>query len=141
VDMDGLLAHVLTEVGADPAVLAGTAAGQVNGDKARLGRMFRNLFENAERHGGGLTAVNVSRTDEELVVTVDDAGAGVAPDDRERIFERFATGMNRRGSSSGTGLGLALVAETAAVHGGAVWCTASPAGGARFVVRLPVVTS
>jgi signal transduction histidine kinase len=99
--------------------------------------LFRNLFENAERHGGGLTAVLVSRSGDDVLVEVDDAGRGVPPEERERVFERFATGPTRRGSSSGTGLGLALVAETAAAHGGAVWCTSSPAGGARFVVRLP----
>jgi signal transduction histidine kinase len=136
VDIDELLRHVLHEVG-DPALVSGVGDAEVLGDKARLSRLFRNLFENAERHGGGLTAVLVSRSGDDVLVEVDDAGSGVPPEERERVFERFATGPTRRGSSSGTGLGLALVAETAAAHGGAVWCTSSPAGGARFVVRLP----
>ncbi len=103
--------------------------------------MFRNLFENADRHGSGLVAVEVSRTGGDVIVAVDDAGPGIAPEDRERIFDRFATGTKGRGSSSGTGLGLALVAETANVHKGAVWCVTSPQGGARFVVRLPEAAS
>lgn len=137
VDLGLLLEHVLTEVDADPGLLAGPAQIEVTGDKARLGRLFRNLFDNAERHGGGLAAVQISRVEEEVVITVDDQGEGVPGEDRERIFDRFATGRNSRGSSSGTGLGLALVAETAAAHRGAVWCAEAPGGGARFVVRLP----
>ncbi|ADB32952.1 histidine kinase [Kribbella flavida DSM 17836] len=136
-----LLRHVISEVSADSAVLRGPEDVEVTGDKSRLSRLFRNLLENAERHGGGLASVEISRLGAEVVVTVDDSGTGVPAADRERIFERFATGPSRRGSSSGTGLGLALVAETAAAHGGAVWCTDAPGGGARFVVRLPAARS
>ncbi|TDU83272.1 signal transduction histidine kinase [Kribbella voronezhensis] len=132
-----LLRQVLDEVGRDQGVLSGVDDAVVLADKPRLGRLFRNLFENAETHGGGLTAVEITRSGPNVLVFVDDAGPGIQPEDRERLFERFATGRNKRGSSSGTGLGLALVAETATVHGGTVWCTTSPAGGARFVVRLP----
>lgn len=137
VDLGQLLRQVLTEVGRDPALLSGAGDVVVLADKPRLSRLFRNLFENAERHGAGLTAVEVSRSEQDVLVLVDDAGSGIPPHERERVFERFATGPNKRGSSSGTGLGLALVAETATAHGGSVWCTSSPAGGARFVVRLP----
>lgn len=141
VDLGQLLRQVLGEVGHQPAMLDAGDEAQVAADKARLGRLFRNLFENADTHGGGLTGVKVTRADGDVLVLVDDQGAGIPPEDRERIFERFATGANKRGSSSGTGLGLALVAETAAAHGGSVWCSASPAGGARFVVRLPEASS
>ncbi|MFI6832180.1 ATP-binding protein [Kribbella sp. NPDC050241] len=137
VDLGELLRQVLGEVGREPTLLRGGTDVVVKADKPRLGRLFRNLFENAETHGGGLTAVEVARVDEDVLVLVDDGGPGIPPHDRERVFERFATGATKRGSSSGTGLGLALVAETVAIHGGAVWCSASPTGGARFVVRLP----
>jgi two-component system sensor histidine kinase MtrB len=137
VDLGGLVRQVLGEVGYDPSVLRASEEVFVAGDKSRLGRLFRNLFENADSHGGGLTNVEVSTSDDGVLVVVDDSGPGIRPEDRERAFERFATGATKRGSSSGTGLGLALVAETAAAHGGAVWCTSSSAGGARFVVRLP----
>lgn len=141
IDLGELLRQVLGEVGREPTLLRGGTDVVVKADKPRLGRLFRNLFENAETHGGGLTAVEVARVDEVVLVLVDDSGPGIPPHDRERVFERFATGATKRGSSSGTGLGLALVAETAAIHGGAVWCSASPTGGARFVVRLPEVRS
>ncbi|MGW7680795.1 sensor histidine kinase [Kribbella sp. NPDC054772] len=137
VDLDELLRQVLGEVGCNPSALDGAGQVFVAADKPRLSRLFRNLFENAATHGGGLTSVQVTRADSDVLILVDDSGAGIRPDDRERVFERFATGATQRRSSSGTGLGLALVAETAAAHGGAVWCSAAPGGGARFVVRLP----
>ncbi|MFG1813681.1 ATP-binding protein [Kribbella sp. NPDC049174] len=136
-ELGPLLRQVLGEVGRDPSILTGAEDVVVLADKPRLGRLFRNLFENAETHGGGLTGVEISRAGSDVLVLVNDSGPGIPPRDRERVFERFATGATKRGSSSGTGLGLALVAETAVVHGGAVWCTASPSGGAQFVVRLP----
>jgi signal transduction histidine kinase len=151
IELGGLLRQVLGEVGAAPPAFPdgdgrdgrdgpnGDSEVFVTADKSRLSRLFRNLFDNANTHGGGLTSVTVTRAGDDVLVLVDDSGPGIRPEDRERVFERFATGANKRGSSSGTGLGLALVAETAAAHGGAVWCTASPGGGARFVVRLPEV--
>ncbi|WP_238166179.1 HAMP domain-containing sensor histidine kinase [Kribbella caucasensis] len=141
IDLAELLRQVLSEIGREPTLLSGADDALVLADKPRLSRLFRNLFENAETHGAGLTAIEISRTGNDVLVLVDDSGAGIPPHERERVFERFATGATKRGSSSGTGLGLALVAETAAVHGGSVWCTASPSGGARFVVRLPEIES
>ncbi|MER7243163.1 HAMP domain-containing sensor histidine kinase [Kribbella sp. NPDC000426] len=137
IELAPLLRQALGEVGRDPSLLKGPEDLQVLADKPRLGRLFRNLFENAERHGEGLVGVQVARSGCDVVVYVDDAGPGIRAEDRERVFERFATGHGGRGSSSGTGLGLALVAETATAHGGTVWCAASPADGARIVVRLP----
>jgi two-component system, OmpR family, sensor histidine kinase MtrB len=80
----------------------------------------------------------VERREGTVVVTVVDAGGGVAAEDRDRIFERFARGPRAaRGSLPGAGLGLAIVAETAARHGGAAWCSPAPGGGARFTLSLP----
>jgi two-component system sensor histidine kinase MtrB len=81
--------------------------------------------------------VTVQRDGGELLVLVDDAGPGVPVEDRERIFERFATSRAARGSSSGTGLGLALAAQMIRAHGGVLWCTDRPGQGARFVASLP----
>jgi two-component system sensor histidine kinase MtrB len=110
----------------------------VRGDKTSLERAVRNLLDNADRHAGGARAVRVERKDDAVVVTVDDAGPGVPAEDRERVFERFARGPRAaRGSLPGAGLGLAIVAETAARHGGAAWCSDAPAGGARFSFSVP----
>ncbi|WP_280439242.1 ATP-binding protein [Nocardia cyriacigeorgica] len=69
------------------------------------------------------------------------AGApGAPPADRDRIFERFATARtSRRKADGGTGIGLALVAETVATHKGTVECGERPGGGARFTIHLPAI--
>ncbi|MFP5347689.1 MAG: ATP-binding protein [Actinomycetes bacterium] len=108
--------------------------------KGQLHRALVNLFDNADLHGAGLTCVAVSAEPGLAVLTVDDAGPGVPEADRERIFERFVRGGSR-GSRPGTGLGLSLVAETVRAHGGSVTCEASPLGGARFTVRLPLASA
>lgn len=107
-------------------------------DKGQIHRAVLNLLTNADVHGEGLAAVTVIRVDDQVMVLVDDNGPGVAPADRERIFDRFAR-AGSRGSRPGTGLGLSLVIETVQAHGGAAWCTDSPGGGARFVMRLPLL--
>lgn len=137
-----LVRHSLTESGRDPALLVNAdEVLTVDVDKQRMSRALRNLFDNADRHGCGLAAVQVTDTGRGeppgVLVTVDDRGPGVPVDERERVFERFARGGSR-GSLPGAGLGLSIVAETVRAHGGEVWCTDNEAHGARFVVRLPV---
>jgi signal transduction histidine kinase len=110
-------------------------------DKRRLERILVNVIENAETHGGGLVALHARRANGSVRIAVDDGGPGVDPAERERIFERFARGAKsgRRGSDSGTGLGLALVAEHTRMHGGSVWVEDNPdSSGARFVIELPL---
>ncbi|TWH73109.1 sensor histidine kinase [Modestobacter roseus] len=110
--------------------------------KLPLERAVRNLVENADRHAGGVRAVQVQRLGDSVVLHVDDDGPGVAAEDRERVFERFARGPRAaRGSLPGAGLGLAIVAETATHLGGAAWCAPGPDGGARFSIALPAASS
>ena len=88
-----------------------------------------------------MTEIVVETGDHSVRVCVDDSGPGIPPADRDRIFERFARGpgtAGSRGAGVGTGLGLALVQEHVRLHGGRVWVTDSPTGGARFVVELPL---
>ncbi|HEX5613938.1 MAG TPA: HAMP domain-containing sensor histidine kinase [Acidimicrobiia bacterium] len=108
-------------------------------DKRRLQRVLANLFENAESHGGGVVAVTARREDGRAYIVVDDAGPGIPDADRTKVFERFYRGSasGRRGSASGSGLGLALVAEHLAAMGGSVAITDRPGGGARVVVEIP----
>jgi two-component system, OmpR family, sensor histidine kinase MtrB len=106
-------------------------------DKQQLGRALANLYDNADRHAGGVRAVTVQRVEDRVRIDVDDRGDGVPPGDRERIFERFVR-AGSRGSLPGSGLGLSIVAETANSLGGRVWCEDAPGGGARFSVELPV---
>ncbi|MDK3257660.1 HAMP domain-containing sensor histidine kinase [Blastococcus capsensis] len=110
-------------------------------DKRRLERVLSNLMDNADRHAGGVVAVTVTvtRDGDQARVLVDDAGPGVPEVDRTRIFERFARGAGSiRTETEGSGLGLALVARHVRAMDGRVYIEDSPAGGARFVVELPV---
>jgi signal transduction histidine kinase len=76
-------------------------------------------------------------------IGVEDAGPGINPLERTKVFERFFRGpvSGRRGTGTGTGLGLALVAEHVRLMNGKVVLESSPSGGARFVVTLPVTPS
>ncbi|WP_378730946.1 ATP-binding protein [Nocardia brasiliensis] len=134
-----LLTHTLAERRYPPDLLTVEEDVVVLGRKLELERAVVNLLQNADLHGGGVVAVSADRRDGAAVIVVDDAGPGVPPADRVRIFERFATARTGRRSATGTGIGLALVTETVAKHGGQVRCLDRPGGGARFSVTLPGV--
>jgi two-component system sensor histidine kinase MtrB len=128
---------------APPAVLIDPAvrAWRVGVDKRRFERVMANLMENAANSGGGVTEITVRPGGPDQVeVTVDDAGPGIDPRERIKVFERFYRGSaaGRRGTGTGTGLGLSLVAEHMRAMQGRAWVESSPAGGARLVVSLPV---
>ncbi|MFI5717343.1 sensor histidine kinase [Nocardia sp. NPDC051750] len=140
VSVGDLLAHTLHDSHRPAELLTVADEVTVLGRKLELERAVVNLLKNADRHGGGAVAVTVRRDGVDAVIEVDDAGPGVAAADRDRIFERFATSRaGRRATTGGTGIGLALVAETVATHRGRVECTERPGGGARFVIRLPLI--
>jgi len=143
VSMTALAREVLAVTGRPGELLEGDPDGEtlVRADKNSLERAVRNLLDNADRHAGGARRVTVQRREDAVVLAVDDAGPGVPLEDRERIFERFARGAGAaRRSLPGAGLGLAIVAETAARHGGAAWVADGPDGGARFCLSLPAGT-
>jgi two-component system sensor histidine kinase MtrB len=118
-------------------VAASAAEVTINADKRRLEQVIANLVENADRHGGGCVAVTVDLDDHHVRCRVEDEGPGVPAEYRERIFERFARGPGRAGEP-GAGLGLAIVERHVRWHGGRVHIEDGAAGGARFVVELPV---
>jgi signal transduction histidine kinase len=93
----------------------------VDGDPELLTQMLVNLVENALRHAGGSADVSVRVTAESggAVVAVADDGPGVPAAERERIFDRFYR-LERSRSTPGSGLGLALVAAVARLHGATV---------------------
>ncbi|RAS67327.1 signal transduction histidine kinase [Lentzea atacamensis] len=111
----------------------------VLGDRRRLDRVVGNLIENAEQHAGGAVRLAVLHHRGRVRLEVDDAGPGVPSKMRTQVFERFTRGARAgsRGTDTGSGLGLALVAEHVRRHHGRVWVEDRPGGGARFVVELP----
>lgn len=111
----------------------------VHADRARMIQLFQNLISNALTYRGEEPArVHVSaRTgDREWVLSVQDAGIGVAPADRERIFEPFAR-LHPADRYPGTGLGLAICRGIVETHGGEMWVEPGPDGGSSFLFTLP----
>jgi signal transduction histidine kinase len=112
-------------------------------DKRRLMQVMTNLFDNAEKYAGGVSAVTLDKVEGGIEIGVEDQGPGVPAQERELIFERFArgAGAGRRGSDTGTGLGLSLVTEHVRLHGGRVWCETARTNetGARFAFFLPTL--
>jgi len=108
-------------------------------DPVLMERVFGNLLENAVKYAPPATpiAVAVERHGGEVWVGISDAGPGVPPGERARIFERFYRAGQSR-SVRGSGLGLAISRGFVAAHGGRVWVEDAPGGGARFVVALPL---
>ena len=114
------------------------SAGRVLGNRRQLARLTGNLLENALRHARRNVAVALTQENDRVVLRVDDDGTGLPPGDRARVFERFVRLQQARSrDSGGSGLGLSIVAEVTAAHGGAVVVLDSPLGGARFEVSLP----
>lgn len=114
------------------------------GDATLLRRMVRNLLDNAQRHAGGATHILVQRAPGaagRVQLFVEDQGPGVAPGERDRIFEPFFRAATHAPEARGTGLGLSIVRQVARAHGGDV--TVEPVAaeawhqGTRFVVVLP----
>lgn len=95
-----------------------------------------NAIANAVKHGGA-TQVQLSAVSSRagVEIAIDDNGSGVPEDERQVVFDRFSRGSTA--SHSGSGLGLALVAQQAQLHGGTAALENSPLGGARLVLRLP----
>jgi signal transduction histidine kinase len=118
--------------------VAAVSAGRVLGDREKLGRLIRNLTDNAARHARTTIALSLAERNGEVVLGVDDDGAGIDDAEREHIFDRFVRLDEARDrDSGGSGLGLAIVREVAAFHGGTVTIMDSELGGTEFEVRLP----
>ncbi|MGB8391140.1 sensor histidine kinase [Mycobacterium sp.] len=94
-----------------------------------------NAIANAVKHGGAnKIQLNVASSSEGVEIAVDDNGTGVPEAERAEVFERFARGSTA--SRSGSGLGLALVAQQAELHGGTASLHTSPLGGTQLLLRL-----
>jgi signal transduction histidine kinase len=104
-------------------------------DGKYLARALVNVLRNAARHASARVALSVERVGGRTVVHVDDDGPGIAPEDRERVFEPFIRAEpGRSRETGGVGLGLAIVRSVAEWHGGAASVGTSPLGGARVSI-------
>ncbi|UYM06658.1 sensor histidine kinase [Solicola gregarius] len=141
VDLDDLVLAEARRVrdadGIDVDTSAVTAA-RVRGDGALLAQVIRNLVDNATRHADSRVALGVREDGDGVLLSVEDDGRGIAPDQRERVFDRFVRLDEARArDDGGSGLGLAIVRALTELHGGTVLAVEGRLGGARFEVRLP----
>jgi signal transduction histidine kinase len=112
-----------------------TLAVPVHADSLR--QMVINLLDNAAKYGGeGPITLRALPAGGRARLEVEDVGRGVAPADRARIWEPYVR-LDHWPSVAGSGIGLAVVRELTAAHGGACWVEEAPGGGARVVIELP----
>ncbi|WP_406040398.1 ATP-binding protein [Micromonospora sp. NBC_00898] len=121
-------------------VVDGARGLTVYGSDTQLATAVANLVENAINYSGEDTTVRVTarKTDEHVEIAVADQGIGIAPNEVDRIFERFYRADQARSrATGGTGLGLAIVKHIASNHGGRVEVSSTLGGGSTFTLRLP----
>jgi PAS domain S-box-containing protein len=111
----------------------------IEADAAKIERIVENLISNAVRHTPPESKVWVRSGPEAggALLVVEDDGPGVAPEHRESIFQPFGQGAGAPEHSPGVGIGLAVVARFAELHGGRAWVEEREGGGASFRVFLP----
>ena len=108
-------------------------------DMRLMERVLDNLVNNALRYSEGTIKVTLQRQGSLASMTVEDDGPGIAPAERERIFEPFVRlDPSRDRATGGCGLGLAIVHSIAQAFGGSVSCGESALGGAKFTFQWPI---
>jgi two-component system OmpR family sensor kinase len=124
-----------------PIELRGEGPVVVEGDDLALRQVVGNLIANARIHtpAGTPIEVRVRAGDGHAMVEVADRGPGLAPEQAERVFERFfRADPSRARTSGGSGLGLSIVAAVAEAHGGRAELDTAPGRGATFRIVLPL---
>lgn len=114
----------------------------VRGDRKLLGRVLRNLIDNAIKYSPDHTRIRcqISRVDTQWHISIEDQGRGIPPEQLERIFEPFTrVAGDAPGNASGAGLGLAFVRLTLQRHGGTISAYSQERQGSTFVVSLPAL--
>jgi len=137
----GRIAEVFALQAADRGVSLAIASpdreATITGDATKLTWALSNLVTNALRYTprGGRVSVEAIPDNGMVRLVVSDTGPGIAPDQRERIFERFAQGTD--GTTGAAGLGLAIVRDIVQAHGGRVHLDSDLGRGSRFTLELP----
>ncbi|HRE16822.1 MAG TPA: ATP-binding protein, partial [Rhodocyclaceae bacterium] len=108
-------------------------------DSVLMERVLCNLLENAAKYTppGSTVAVKAIARRGNVELTVEDNGPGIPPGREESIFKKFERGQSE-GATPGVGLGLAICRAIVDAHGGSITASNADAGGARFVIALPV---
>ena len=108
-------------------------------DVTLISRLLQNLIDNAARYGreNGHIWVTLRRVEGEVLLSVRDDGIGIPADRLERIWQRFYQVESARGAGGGAGLGLTMVRQIAALHGGTVTVDSREGEGSCFTLRFP----
>ncbi|WP_208976272.1 ATP-binding protein [Polycladidibacter stylochi] len=135
---------LLEDLEVEAEVVGADVSSKFEGDPLVMlkGQSFRrcllNLISNAARHGKTVRMMG-NRTPDWLVVTIDDDGPGISPEERENVFRPFyRIDSSRNQDSSGSGLGLSIARDVVRGHGGEIFLRESPMGGLRVRVRIPI---
>lgn len=113
----------------------------INGVADHLIRLFLNVLDNAVKYtpAGGQVTVTAITSRNEVIVTIQDSGPGIAPDHLPHLFERFYRVERGRGSDTGgSGLGLAIAYQIARAHSGSIRVESKPGAGSSFIITLPL---
>jgi len=113
----------------------------MNVDPERMAQVLGNLVSNALRHtpAGGRISLAAAQQGNNVLLTVQDNGVGIAPDRLPRIFDRFYRGDAARQAHEGeSGLGLAIAKSLVELHGGTISVESTLREGATFTIALPV---
>jgi signal transduction histidine kinase len=122
--------------------VAGSCEREVAGLERDLTRAVRNLMSNAAKHATSTVSVGAELRGEEIRISVTDDGAGIAPDEAEKIFDRFVRlDEGRSRDTGGAGLGLPITAEIVHRHRGTLELEPDNSNGTVFCITLPVHTA
>ena len=141
IDLGALAQRVVADAGVtdEHPVVVDVPPLHLAADAPKLERIIENLVVNAAKHtqAGTTIWVRLEARDDGVVLLVEDEGPGVPAQLREQIFQPFHQGRNIADHAPGSGIGLALVAKFASLHGGRAWVQDRLGGGASFRVFLP----
>lgn len=114
--------------------------GQVFGDQERIGQVITNFITNAIKYSpqSDKIIIDVQLADEEVILSVQDFGIGIAADKKDRVFEQFYRVTEDKATFSGLGLGLYISAQIIEREGGRIWVESEEGKGATFSFALPV---
>jgi len=113
-------------------------------DPSRIAQVLDNVLRNAVKYSppGSPVNVTVSRTADDVLISVSDSGDGIAAEDVDRIFDRYARGAQHVGALPGAGIGLAISREIVSAHGGRIWAESAGRGqGSTFTIALPAAAA